>query len=247
MTTDDVGALFRNPATPGTILLFILVDELGTEFLSWENETIEHEIMAKWKVRPAPENDDKIQALITVLTSNMFYANLDCFVHICNSLNDAGASFEHFDPPQVSDIAWAIAETTLIDPPETKDQSYRFSHEITAYMEAELEREGFTKPPRILAKFVSVPDNETQLNQILDGDGIEYKAYWTDQERKRVDVDQYVASKLATTLELLADLPLHHADKKALEELRQRARTALAGQSKSIQQESESASPRSLL
>lgn len=241
---NNVGELLQDPRTPGTILLVLMVDEFGVEFFDWEPESLMLEIQARWRVTPVVHNTDKIWALVTLLTTNQFYRNLDCFNHTCNALSDRGADFHNFDPASVSEMAWAIAESTLVDPAEPNDQSRTFSEEIVHYMSATMDQEGFSRAPKILAKYASPSGDESKLQVVLDGDGIDYRAYWTDQERKRVDVDQYVATKLAEMLELLSRLPLRHADQGALKELQQRANKALGVQQKELQRETESASPR---
>lgn len=240
----DVGALFKDPATPGTVLLILLVDEFGTEWFDWEPETLSKEISGRWRVALPAHNTDKIWALVTLLTTNQFYRNLDCFVHVCNALNDRGSDFQNFDPPSVSDMAWAVAESALVDPAEQNDQSRTFSPEVVAFMTFMMDQEGFSRAPKILAKFASPSGDESQLQEVLEGDGIEYHTYWTDQERKRLDVDQYVSTKLAEMLSLMARLPLRHADPEALKQIQQRANKALGVQQKELQRETESASPR---
>ncbi len=235
MRNDDIGALFRNPSTPASVLLFLLIDTDGLEFLNWEPETLDREIWSEWKVTPPQDNKDKIWALVTVMTTNLFYQDLNCFIHVCNALADNGADFSSWDPASVSDMAWAIAEVSLIDPPDEKDTSYQFSPEIVAYMSAELDREGFSKPPRILARYVKPIEDEARLNDVLEGDGIEYRTYWVDQENKRIDVDRYVGEKLLVLLKTLSTLPLRHADPERLKELEERGNTILA--KRSTQQE----------
>lgn len=244
MEKDDIGAILRNPETPATVLLFILIDSLGVEFFDWEPTTLDHEIWAAWKVTVPQDNKDKIWALVTVLTTNLFYQNLNCFNHVCGALNNAGADFSTFDPASVSDMAWAVAEIVLLDPPDPKDPTYQFSDEISGYMSAELGREGFTKPPRILSSYVKPLADEAQLNDVLEGDGIEYKSYWDDQNQKRIDVDRYVGQKLADMLKTLSQLPLKNVDSKALQELEQRATKVLVQQSKQLEEASENSSRR---
>lgn len=240
MRNDDIGALFKNPQTPATVLLFLLVDELGTEWFDWEPETLDREIWAAWKATVPQDNKDKIWALVTCLTTNLFYQDLNCFIHTCNALNDSGSDFANFDPASVSDMAWAVAEIVLIDPPEKKDPSYQFSPEVVAYMSAEMDREGFTKPPRILATYVKPAQDEARLQDVLEGDGIEYKAYFDDQTNKRIDVDRYVGERLTAMLKALASVPFRHADQKALQELEARGTKVLGEGSKSQAAESES-------
>lgn len=241
---NNVGDVLKDLSTPATALLVLLIDEYGTEWFDWEPETLEHEIQARWRVALPAHNRDKIWALVTMLTTNQFYRNLDCFVHTCNALNDRGSDFQNFDPPSVSDIAWAVAESTMIDPPEPRDESRQFSPEVVHLMSLTMDQEGFSRSPKILAKYASPTGDESKLQVVLDGDGIDYKAYWTDQERKRVEVDQYVASRLAETLDLMGRLPLRHADPEAIAGLKQRANKALGAQQTELEREKETASPR---
>lgn len=232
--------LLMDPESIGTVLLCGLIDEFGTECFEWEPETLNIEILHAWKVTPPQVTMDKIQALLTVLTTNTFYKNLDAFNHVCNALAGDGADFENYDPASISQIAWAIAETTLVSPPEEKDSSYQFGDEIITFITAKLDEEGFSKPPRILANLVKPKDNTTEINDILTGDGIEFNGYWDMQQRKRLDVDEWIGSRLLKLMTDLSDLKLTHADPKAIQALRDRASKALAAQRRETQSESES-------
>lgn len=219
--------VIQNPDTYGTILLAILVDAFGTEFFEWEPEMLRHEIMGTWGVHCPQNNMDKVLSLVVHMTTNQFYRNLDFFIHTCNALSGSGANFHSFDPANVQEIAWALAECLLLEPQERGDV---FDPEIVTYTVTELMEEGFTKPPKILADHFDLPDISSQVNDALTSEELDYNAYWDAQQRKRIAVDTFVARNLNRLIIQLSELKLENADQKGVSELRQRAYKALAGQ-----------------
>jgi len=239
--SSSFSAFLLDPEVPATVLLVGLLDEFGTEMFDWEPDTLNLEIRDKWKVEVPQVNRDKIWALITAITTDLFLSSFEGFTNICNSLAGSGASFQVYDPATVQEMAWAISEITLVAPLE-KDE--RFNKEILIYMEERLKLEGFSKPPRILASFVTDLDDETRVNESLSMDGIDFKAYWDSQVLKRLEVDEMVRTGLLAMLRMLGQLEFTSVDQKALRELTQRAEKALAEQSQATQAAAESVAAR---
>lgn len=238
----DFAKHLTDPDAIATVLLVGLLDEFGTEMFDWEPDTLNLEIESVWKVCAPQVNRDKIWALITTITTNAFTRELDGFTHICNALNGSGASFQTYDPATVQEMAWAIAEVTLVDPLESP-----FGPEIVAYMQARLSLEAFDKPPRMLAKFVPPMESDEAINANLEADGIMVKSYWDNQLLKRIEVDSYVVERLARLIGEVTALPLAAADPKALQDLKQRAKTTLVRQGQEIQAARESVPARPAL
>jgi hypothetical protein len=245
LRNETFASLLLDEEAIATPLLVGLLDEFGTEMLDWEPETLRLEIKNEWKVTPPQVNFDKIWALVTVLTTNSFYDSFEGFTHICNALSNTEASFDVYDPADVTEMAWAIAECTLLDPPDPtgKDKSYQFNTEIIAYMQARLNTESFSKPPLILAKHLPENDGSAKIDSALADDGIDYNAYWDSQQRKRMAVDRWVGSRMLNLIQTLVGLPLQNADKEALAQLQERARKALAAQAQEIQSASATVAP----
>lgn len=233
--------LLEDPNAIATSLLIALVDEFGTEFFEWEPDTVIQEVETHWKVKIPQHNKDKIWALVTYLTTNLFMNSFEAFTHICNSLIGAGASFQVYDPATVEEMCWAITETTLLEPWE---EGETFNAEIATYMQLRIEEEGFARPPRILAKFVApVPENTEAINSALEIEGHDYKAYWLSQQSMRYDLEQSILSRLSQLVQEITTLPLQNASAEGIQQLRDNADKLLATQQKLTQQASETAPP----
>lgn len=235
--------LLQSPETTGSALLVGLIDTFGYEALEWDPTTIRMEIEAEWHVKPPQINLDKIQSLLTYMTTNLFFSNLEAFGHICASLNDEEADFERYSMPDVSQMAWAIAECTLLQPPDPKDSADKFSEEIRNYMKMQLDAEGFTRVPKMLGKVVVLADQDADIESTFNDEGITAKSYFDSQQRKLIEVDQYVLMKLVQLAAEISSLPLQHADAEAVRSLRERAERAARRLQSDIQAESESSSP----
>lgn len=225
MRAPQVKRFLEDPRTPASCLLILCLDEWGTNFLQWEPDTFLIQAQQSWGAQLPTANRDKIWALVTHLTTNLFYVNLQAFVNICNALNGHGASFEQFEPAEVDELAWGIVEAQLVDPPQ---KGGVFCPDIKAYLGARLKYEGFQRVPKPLKGLVRLPDRQEETNQVLGGDAIDFKAYW-DMQSQRVDaVEAYVRDRLQVLFSTLGALPLVHADQKSLSALLSRAQGALA-------------------
>lgn len=230
-------AMLMSPQTSASALLVGLMDRFGTEMFDWEPDTLRIEIESDWGVSPPANNLDKVWALVTHITTNLFYVSLEAFIHVCNALNGSGADFQTYDPATVPEMCWALVETMLISPP---DKGEDFSSEILTYMKTELGDEGFTTVPKLLQPHVgeSVVDNGT-VEDVLVMDGIEAKSYWDSQMSKRTEIDEYVRARLQQLVDDISVIPLRNADPKGIAELKQRASRALGSQLQRTKRESE--------
>jgi len=236
-----VADMLRDPDAIATPLLVILLDRFGTELFDWEPDTLRMEIRAAWGAEPPQENMDKIWALINIVTTNLFQVSLEFFIHACNALSGNGADFASYDPATVREMCWALSEQHLIDPlGEDED----FSSEILAYMKTSLKEEGFTQVPQILAPHVGTElQDASSVEEGLAVDAIEVNAYWDMQTRKRMEIDEYLLTRMRRLISDLASLPLKNADEERVQKLKSRADTALAARQQEKAQAAETVAP----
>ena len=150
MKDETIKKVLLSDSSFASTLIILLADILDSmEFLNWEPETVGLEIKDRYGINITENNMDKIQALSLVLTSSMFYNDVDTFIHVCNSLGGEGADFETFDPAEIDEIAWTLTEVLLNDPPE-KDSPIPFSSEIREYIKLQATHEGFMRLPAML-------------------------------------------------------------------------------------------------
>lgn len=141
--------IFLSPDSFGTTLLIALFDSFGTECLQWEPETIELELNKLLGTDIPEENMDRLQAAMSVLTSNLFFISLEAFNLTCNSLNFSKMDGKTFIPADIEDIMWGITEVNLLLGADAKDNE--FSRDIQLYVGKILESEGILDPPSILS------------------------------------------------------------------------------------------------
>lgn len=231
----DPVQLLKSRDAAGSALLVLLIDNFGTEILNMEPDTLLEEIRTRFKITPPEFNRDKWNALFTVMATDLFLKDLNVFNHVCNALSGKGSTFEHFSPCDVTEMCWAFAEVAILDP-QTLEKA-KLSDDITGYMIAKLDDEGLQKVPRLLKRFLKAPDQAHTINDALDGDGIDFKAYWLEQERNLLRIDSDVQNRMMQLVTQVASLPLRHAAPGALQDLVKRAQRALAEQSRQTEQE----------
>lgn len=209
---DKLTAIVTNEEMLATPLLILCIDSFGTAFFEWEPETFDIETRRAFGASIPDVNRDKIWALVTVLTTDLFYKSLETFIPVCNSLNGSEADFDDYDPVTSEEAAWGIVETRLIDPP-TKDQTIgtRFSHEIRRYVGLTLKAEGVTTPPKAVAdvpEYDRDPEEETGI--VIGPDESMLQMHETRQQAEREAIDGYVKGRLDDLALQLQSLPLLH-------------------------------------
>lgn len=209
----EVARWLSDTDTHATVLLALLLDEYGTECLQWDPETIRLQLEADYHVKLSQVNMDKIMALITALTTNMFYASVEAFTQISNALNNSQADFEVWDPPTAAEAAWAITEVTLNDPPRRKeDYANSFSMDVRRYLGVILEQESILNPPDVLK--IAELDQQAAKNAELTfaDDPSLFAGFHRLSEDKSQAIVQYVRDNIKKLMLQLDSLPLQNRD-----------------------------------
>jgi hypothetical protein len=226
--------LLMDKEATASALIIGLVDVLGIECLSYEPDTLLHEIHDNWRVTPTEANRDKIWAMATAMTTDMFTSNFSCFNHICAALSGAGASFEKFVPSDITEICWALSEIALMDPDTAKQP---FNEEIKSYILLKMEDESLQKIPKILSRHITRANLEHEVEDSLQNEAVDMKAFWNDQHRKLLSIDTHVQERMMLLINQVVQLPLKNAAPGAQQDLLKRAQKALAVQSQRTAQE----------
>lgn len=123
------------------------VRKMDTTAFQWHPGAILLEIESDFDVALAQPIYDRLMTAIAIVTTDNFYKSLPDFIHYCNVL--AGDSYDprYWNPAEALEVAWAINEVLLLDPPEEDDP---FVPEITAYIGKVLDDEGIVTPPDVL-------------------------------------------------------------------------------------------------
>lgn len=115
---DIMAALLENEDTSAFVLMTILINEFeDKDIFESETEVLFDDIERTFHIKLPEDNENKINAAITAMSTDLFYTNFDVFKAITFSLNegDIGDVEDDDDVPTVPEIMWAIVEVALLN------------------------------------------------------------------------------------------------------------------------------------
>lgn len=193
----------------GTVLLGIAIKEFGIECLEWEPETLELEFTDTYKVKLSSVVKNQLNAIITMLTSDLWERDPVVFNHVANSLGDGAVSMDSFEPASPSEMAWALTEYTILDRPEPMDPENtsienKLSDDVKAYIGYVLKNTG-VRPNGI---FAFLKDKYDFNYAAWAEDPLLTQAMYTSTEDNYKAVEEYVQHNLKQLTEQLRELEL---------------------------------------
>lgn len=121
----------------------VLLDRLGAEWITYEPETLWVEVRRVTKVNPGETLKNKIQAVKTLLASNVFWKDYLAFEKVVMAFNNHLPSFDYHQNPSPAMIALAVSEAAKI-----KEEVY--SDDVLRYIAAAAFQEGIIALPEPL-------------------------------------------------------------------------------------------------
>ena len=132
--------LFRNEMTHPATLAFVLSERYGNGWLEWESETLFYAIRRDFgPLNPIVRHS--IQALRVSITTNLAWFDWDVFENTGHAWTGTIPRFGEYQP--LSSLYVAFANETL----DTLRSDEEWSAEVSAYMAAVLDQEGFVFAP----------------------------------------------------------------------------------------------------
>ena len=187
--------------TFATVLLAICIDAFTTECFEWDPDLLIRELEEEYAVELSQVNRDKINAIITVMTTDQFYRDPMVFWQIGNVLSGTPANFQTgADPLTVDEAAWAAVEAALVDRPDGDLKQPGYSPEVIATIGAILKAEGYVSPPQFL-KFAKIPERRFAMD--LESE----QAQARRTETLEADLQETIQTKLGLLNQQLQQLP----------------------------------------
>jgi hypothetical protein len=147
------GRIMATPGTMATVSHAIALHFLGEEIYSWEPETLSIELADTLDVQIDDDNLDRLNAIISAVTSNSFYKDWAAFTTISSVLNGENEPDEIAEMT-VAEFAWAVVEVNIND---GDDEPQIFSPDICSLVGVVLDQEGFSYAPELLS-FAKMPE-----------------------------------------------------------------------------------------
>ena len=204
---DQVADMLKSPDTFATVLAAIILDHYGIEAFNWEQDTLDRELHGDFGVMLPQINRDKLQAVITLQTTNQFYTDWPMFNNICEALNNDPVDFEILDlvPPEY--MAWGITEAALFEDPKNLME---FDPEVKTFMGTLLRHYGITHPPDAL-QIATMPEIDSEPPQEVDAAMV--NASFKKRESDNGYIVEYVTKRMQMLLDQLDTVPLEQRDK----------------------------------
>lgn len=203
---DQIKGFLLNPETFATTLLVVIVDNYGVEALNADLGLVLDDLCSDFNIDRLPDvNSDKIGALITALTTDLFYTDWHIFNQTCEALNNDPVHPDVIDPATPEQMAWGVIEIALHEDPKDKP---KFSDNVALYVGTLLGSYGLTRAPADLkfAKLAELPDSELNTDQDL------FKSYYSRMDEDLASVQDYVMSRAKSLFKELNSVPLQKRD-----------------------------------
>lgn len=206
--------LLESEDTYATVLLVILIDYYGTDFIQWHPETIKSEIEADFGVQLPRLAFDKIMAGCVVLTNDSFFRNAQSFIHVCNVFSGSPFNPEVFDPADPYECAWGMSEALLLVPPE-EENAEPFSDEVRSYIGQVLNEWGYVTAPDILS--IALDNNWTdQVTYDFADDPEMFSAIYKNQDEKSEEINATIKENLLELFSQLRSVPMQNGSTESI-------------------------------
>jgi len=212
--------VLEDPQTYATVLLAICLDAYGTEFLDWDPSVLRLELQTDYRAQLPRINSDKLQAAITLMTSDTFFNDVLSFNHITEALNNDPVDFDMLDPVTPDQMAWAIVEARLL---LEGDNDLEFADEVRRYQGMILDQHGIGKPHPIF-KDAHTPEPDTAS---LSTDPVMYDSYFTSQRQHSDDINLHIQSHLRALFRQLDTIPIQKRDDVSWNTFQERSQPSL--------------------
>lgn len=173
---------------PASVAVIILSDHFGSfDWFNWEPDVLYQEVLDDFRVRMPQSVRDKIWALVTALTTDLFYNDAVVFNHIANALGDGPTNMTDFEPATPEELAWSVIEVGINDS-DTGDDLV-FSPEVRAYVGRVLEEHDLGPVPPLEWADAKTPPLPTD-------DPVIAKLTMDDRTQKIADIQHYTNERL---------------------------------------------------
>jgi len=195
-----------------TVIMAILWDRYGEEFLQWDPITVSLQLRDDFHFEPKEWLMDRINAGSVLMLTDQFHQALESFSAICNTLNFGAISSEMLVPADLDDVFWGVVEARLLEGPEAAKSD--FSGEIAAYVGTLLSEAGVSEPPPQL-RFAKLPDQEASNQQdgLATADESFFKVWWEKQQEGRTEFESSGMKRLQELFAQLQQVPFEHKNR----------------------------------
>ena len=136
----EVYLALTDPETFATVLHAILIKTYGEEINEVDPVELFLRLGEDFGAEPCEEVENKIQAILTATTTDVFYNEPDAFTAICETLANGEPGMEQLESLTLAEVVWGVYEVELNHPGAQMSQQV---HKLVQQaIEAEAEEAG---------------------------------------------------------------------------------------------------------
>jgi hypothetical protein len=141
--------ILNDEKAPVIVLLWLITREYGEECYEWEPEVLKLELEEDFDCKLSDLQSDKIQAGITILTTEQYETALNVFETLNYLLCNQPDDFDTFNPLEAEELIAGLTEAYLI-----RTERLEFSPEIRVYAGKIFYDYGMHKPPTLFPEAI---------------------------------------------------------------------------------------------
>lgn len=171
---DTITGLLKDQKVPASVLLVLAFTEYGKDCLDWEPEILRAELSDDFGVELSDSQSDKLQAAITIFSTDSFEHDWHCFNTCVHVINSEPVYYDTYDPVSAEQIASALPEINIIRSQFT-DSGLTFSDEVNVYVGFIFSEYGLLFTPPVFPTAIMpnlqgehFADSQTEKIEVLD-------------------------------------------------------------------------------
>lgn len=156
--------ILSDSKAPAIALLRLAIKEYGNECFEWEPLVLKAELQRDLDCELSDLQSDKLQAAITLLTTNTYENFISVFETFNHLFNHQHAHLEELDPLEAEELILGLTEAYLI-----RGESLDFSPEVRVYAGQIFHDYGMHKPPALFPEAImrERDGEDTEKNEAL--------------------------------------------------------------------------------
>ena len=139
--------IIEDPKAPVIALIWLVTRLYGSECYSWDPAVLRAELQEDLECTVTDLQSDKIQAGITLLTTDMYETNVKVFETLNHLINHQHDELDELNPLEAEEIICGLTEAYMI-----KLEDLEFTPEIRVYVGQIFYDYGMHKPPTLFPK-----------------------------------------------------------------------------------------------
>ena len=156
--------VFEDEKAPASVLLVLATKKYTPECYDWEPAVLKAEIHRDFDCELSDLQSDKLQAAITILTTDLYESNIKAFETMNYLLNHQPDNLDELNPLEAEELICGLTEAYMI-----RGEQMQFSPEVRVYAGLIFHEYGMHQPPVLFNQAImdEREGNDDEKNEAL--------------------------------------------------------------------------------